>query len=252
MKWNLITYPGSTNAASAVANLQLLGVSSFDKACYQSLKDMTTSILTEFMSVWYESQALAGLVDKGKLGAFAHVLLLRAKVTPRHRLIERAVTEKHIHSILSFLNSDCEWCVILEDDFQIKKDGVVKVKKFMQDVIKSNYHNPTYIDICGTGSLNIDELGLEQYDGICSQFKPHRSNTCCGYMINRKMAELIVAATLKLPSIKYLAIDWLLNVVFFKYKQLGFDDVLTLRSNHYFLMHGSFLGITKSWQKQDV
>lgn len=252
MKCILITYPGSRNVVSAEKNLELLDINGYSTATFQSLDNMNTSPVLEFMSILYEAQTLADLSNKNRLASFIHVLLLRKKVTSKHRFVERAVTAKHIYAILSFLNSDSDWCVILEDDFQIKEDSADSFRTFTGEVLRSNYDLPTWIDICGTGSLNIDGNGVIAFDRICSQFKPNRSNTCCGYMINRKMGSLIVAATLRFPSCQYLAIDWLMNVAFSKHKALGFKEILTLRANNYSLLHGSFLGMTQSWQKTDV
>ena len=150
MKCILITYPGSHNVLSAEKNLECLGIYNYSTATFQSLDDMFTSPVSEFMSFWYEAQALAHLSDKSRIASLIHVLLLRAKVTSKHRFIERAVTAKHIYAILSFLESASDWCVIFEDDFQIKEYGAESFRTFTEDVLKANYDLPTLIDVCGT------------------------------------------------------------------------------------------------------
>lgn len=151
--------------------------------------------------------------------------------------VQRAVTRKHIHVWLSFLNSACERLVVLEDDFVLKHP---KSGEEIVTILKNYGSRFDYIDLAG--GFQIEDLGIAlKDDEELIEVDYIFTNTSCGYTINRRLAEAMVALAYRKPQSVNIGTDFfplLLN-------SHGFEGKSLLLSNPP-LHHGSFIGSVES------
>ena len=165
------------------------------------------------------------------------------------RQIEAVVSAKHQRAWARFLQSDASTAVIIESDATWVTDSDAWLNKLTQALPAAT---PAYVNLAGGLSARrlairapIHTTNGSAPEGVRT-FQPAVTNTSCAYLINRPMAELLLAYAQSQPADQVLGIDWLINAAFM-WAHASNQSITCWHSDPAALTHGSLAGITQSW-----
>lgn len=160
--------------------------------------------------------------------------------------IDMIVTDKHIRAWNNFLENETDLLMCFEDDAIFNDTSVTDFKKILRGINKFN-NKLIYLNFtsgCSPEELKFEKIELKKESGRTFYSRPVTNTGCC-YMINRKLASVVLLYLLKNPELRLLTLDWLVNKIF----------ILTYQEYKYYCYHaepsifehGSIKGNYKSW-----
>jgi hypothetical protein len=173
--------------------------------------------------------------------------ILRKKLPKAHQ-VRKLITHKHLLAIDTFLNSNRDYLLVIEDDAIF--DNTTGASVFSQSLLPllSNHENtapPLFVNLTfGNGSslpLYVDTLGTE-FNAGAVLVSPGQPDTLCGYMMNRSLAEKLAEKYVEDPALRLVVPDvaW-----------QGLFPELNLSSVHLtppLVIHGTTSGSFASWR----
>jgi hypothetical protein len=111
---------------------------------------------------------------------------------------------KHRRAWECIVESGLDYGCVLEDDFIVRESSLQE----LNEVMKRLPAQWDYIDIAGGAGLHVREE--KQVAENIYRMEPPRGRTACGYLINRKFCERILALDCPIT----LGIDWQFNYLF--------------------------------------
>lgn len=160
----------------------------------------------------------------------------------RKRNIESIITGKHFQSWQICRNFD--FLMVFEDDV-IQTGPLDELVQTARDIATLDKSVPTYIDLAG--GYPQDKVISKSRVSSNLEIGKLFTNTACGYVINGRLADDLVAFYRSNPLVSMLGIDFFLNAAFSSSRtKLGF--CLHLEKSG--LSHGSFTGVFRSWTEQ--
>lgn len=173
-------------------------------------------------------------------------LIFHGERLRKFRQIEVAVTNKHIESINKFLATDNQYLIVFESDFVVKKNSLDNFINLLNRLVVNNNEIPLYIDLAGGFKLSeiCGNLSYFKDKNDILVFERPITNTGCVYIINVKMAQLIISEFYSSSYIQMLGYDFVLNEVFFKNSNIYCGHCYPVIFDH-----GSFTGESVSWTK---
>jgi len=146
-----------------------------------------------------------------------------------------SVIYKHKKALRSFLFSDDEFCVVLEDDAIIQPGFLVSIESICNHIMFD------YMDFAGGDNLNCNPENIKCVSGFELELKSLKSTrTACGYICSRRAAWAILRE-LESP---YMPIDWSISVALTKVSA----DCRVYWLNTCIALHGSSVGLYRSWR----
>jgi hypothetical protein len=157
--------------------------------------------------------------------------------------IYRQLTSKHIRAWEAFIDSDAEFLVVMEDDVVFKEDSVHRFNDLVCGNLVSNLNTNKkliYFDLAGGFDLNQLHLSKVMHvKGQIIEFLHPATNTTCSYLISRDLANYFLNQIYRNANLRYITIDWLINLLFLKIKN---KNVFCLHFNPSIFIHGSSSG----------
>jgi hypothetical protein len=180
------------------------------------------------------------------VGPVAGYLLGRSAATPfEETVVEQALTDKHIRAWSTFLDSDADILIVLEDDAVIPPDAVSRIRALFRAELNAG-NGPLYVELAG--GFRLSELcppeDLREVGPGLVRTRVPFGNTTCGYALSRALAaEMLTELTWK-PRLRHMGPDWLVNELLMRiHLRTPVDCVHTEPT---ILGHGSFLGTHES------
>lgn len=161
------------------------------------------------------------------------------------RQIERFVTAKHVDAWQKFVASPSSALVLLEADATFTPDSLRRLTQALVEVVTDV---PTYINLAGgldRSAIAIENLATDDLDGMMVFSQPV-TNTSCAYVINRSLVVELLSFLDAFPEARNLGIDWLFNAFFVNETSKG-ESIRCFHSEPPALLHGSLIGVTRSW-----
>lgn len=155
---------------------------------------------------------------------------------------ELALTDKHIRALTTFLESQNQILLVVEDDIQTNlESGLALPLEIWNELGKSDV--PVFVS--ASKAFNEKELGarklvLNRVGNSVGYVRPF-SNTTAAVFLNRALASAIIEVILGRPSLRSLSSDWLLNACFRRLKNISAIHLI----NGMFI-NGSLLGFEES------
>lgn len=159
----------------------------------------------------------------------------------------RQLTSKHIRAWESFIDSDSNFLVIMEDDVIFKDNSADRFRELVLEClfsVSTNQKNYIYFDLAGGFDLN--KLNLSEFiikkDQVINLLRP-TTNTTCSYLISRDLVEKFLNIIYKKPHLRNIAIDWLINLLFLTLKN---EKITCIHFEPSIFIHGSIDGFYES------
>lgn len=166
----------------------------------------------------------------------------------RSSAIETIVTDKHIRSWDAFLESKCDFLIVVEDDAFFKSDSIDKLMTGVQlaatSVQKDVYLHMDFAGGCSISELKISHLLVGKKKGYI-EYKKIVTNTACAYLLNRVIVEQFKSSLTRHPSYRLIGVDWMMNKLL-----IESDGILPAKCFHSdppALDHGSVTGVFQAW-----
>jgi hypothetical protein len=165
------------------------------------------------------------------------------------RAIETFVTNKHMNGVRRAHELKMDGLIILEVDACSNENSREGLSAIMSK-LKYEVTTPLYVNIAG--GLQPDQLGIQRLghkyenEPFVNYLKPV-TNTSCSYLLNRKFIAAFIEWVISNPDKQALGIDWVFNCFFMDSK----FEIKSLHSDPPALTHGSFSGITQSWNPKN-
>lgn len=163
--------------------------------------------------------------------------------------IEMFVSDKHVRAIFNALEKKFDYLLVFEDDAIFKENSITNLAALL-DQLKNKNTNPLYVDLgggCLFEDLKYDKLEIKN-DLFFRYFVKPVTNTACCYLINLKQIEIFGYFLIKMPTLRYIGVDWLFNKIFIM--QLNNKIVSScFHSSPSFFNHGSVTGEFKAWTR---
>lgn len=178
----------------------------------------------------------------------------RDKVTAwqRRSAIEINVTDKHIRGWYSFLETEADFILVMEDDAVFEGDTLLLFQDVLQFVREGIVGDkPLYMDLAGGCILDDLELDFLSGEKARNRFRIYErpvTNTACCYLLSRCLVEHFVATLIDHPEYRLIGIDWMMNQLFIDLlsKNVAIDCV---HAEPPIIRHGSVTGDFISWQE---
>jgi len=177
---------------------------------------------------------------------------LALQLNPRYRLrrdrirrIQAMVTDKHCRAFRQANQQLIDWLLVLESDATLRpnaRQGLNDLAAWLPN------QGAWFIDLAG--GIDDIESQRETYEipGVnLARLQRPATNTACAYLISRDLIMDLLEYRHANPAVDELAIDWLINAYFLDSNELG-TTIECARCEPRILDHGSFTGMTKSWQ----
>lgn len=161
----------------------------------------------------------------------------------RNSFRETVLTENHIESWSAFLAIGADFMICFEDDTVFKEDSSQRVIELLDNLSRKSPDNLTYVDLAGgyeLDALQIDDLESGRDASFRFYSKPV-TNTACSYLINRTCANFFIERVAKLPELRLIGADWLMNKLFILAENEGVKGSCMHASPTIF-KHGSVTG----------
>lgn len=173
--------------------------------------------------------------------------LLRGDRLARYRgaLIEQLLTDKHIRVWTTFLDSDAEVLMVLEDDAVFHADSLDGLIALIQRLGPTITH-PIYVDIAGGFPLRkiVDSrIGAAAWPGV-TEFPMPFTNTTCAYLATRSLVAAMLEHVTWDGELRSMGPDWLINELMMRCHQD--EPILSFHTDPPVLSHGSLTGIYPS------
>lgn len=160
-------------------------------------------------------------------------------------LIEQVVTEKHARAWSTFLDSEADVLVVLEDDAVVPEGAAAQLAAILADD-RIDARRLLYLDLAGGFPLRklCEPSVLEHLGGGLIRIRSPFGNTTCGYAISRPLAAAMLTELTWDPVLRRIGPDWLVNELMMRiHKRTPIDCIHTEPT---ILGHGSFLGTHES------
>ncbi len=168
----------------------------------------------------------------------------------RSSAIETTVTDKHIRAWDSFLESDCDILMCFEDDAVFRANSTDKLILVIQEVVSMSRQNNIYADLaggCALSDLFIEHL-IERKDDIFTYYQKPVTNTACAYLLNRPLVTMFKETLVRLPSLRLIGIDWMMNRLLMELEKQG-EICQCFHTDPTALKHGSTTGDFVAWER---
>lgn len=242
------------NVSLLKAGLEALGweVLSIESSWQDGVSDYVESGFDIFLTLWRREALLArerarrrgeeySFTWQKKFRLFKKVRAQIGSTKKRPQLVsllhtQRAVTRKHAHVWLSFVNSDADRLIVVEDDFVF--DGDSSLRRLVV-LLEAKGDDFDFIDLAG--GIPPEKLGIvgNEADDIEVEFV--LTNTTCAYTLNQRLAGALVAMISNDLKKVNLGTDFLPLAL----NETGFRGRSLLPSELPF-SHGSLTGVVRS------
>ena len=163
----------------------------------------------------------------------------------RGALIEQLLTDKHIRAWTTFIDSEADVLIVLEDDAVFRTDSFHGLAALIQR-IGPDIARPIYVDVAGGFPLRkvVDpRLGKVAWSGV-TEFPIPFTNTTCGYLATRPLVVAMLERVTWDSELRSLGVDWLINELMMRCHRD--EPVICFHTDPPVLSHGSLTGIYQS------
>lgn len=135
---------------------------------------------------------------------------------PRQAWIEAFLSAKHSRAWADFLEGSSDVLLVIEND-AVWAGRESDLKDLLEQCLRvGQLRQPAYVDVAG--GLEIARLGVShlvsESDLSSVRFRRPVTNTTCSYLMNRSLAEALLTSAIRLPWIRLLPSDWMINMGF--------------------------------------
>lgn len=219
--------------------------------------DFSTFVLKELQTLihlirWYKYLGIGNSPSKGLspvFGSVARLLLspISFKSEARRRAVEIELSLKHVRAWESFLETDAEWLLVVEDDIVLVEkpnSAFIRLERLVEDV---DSVTPCFFSVSSPYSvleLNAAALVSSIEDQV-TEFTRPISNTTAGYVVSRRAAELFVVEFRRSYSLRFLNADLMINEIFIRLSKLS-QNFKALHFNPEIFKNGTMSGHMES------
>jgi hypothetical protein len=161
----------------------------------------------------------------------------------RSSAVEMVVADNHIRAWQIFLDMGGDFLICFEDDIVFRDDSIRRVNDLLDFITINNENKLTYIDLaggCAPEDLKIDKLESHR-DNFFKYYNKPVTNTACGYLLSRPLADRFVDLLLRRPQLRLIGIDWMINSLFILLIKSG-THCDCMHSQPTIFKHGSMTG----------
>lgn len=207
-------------------------------------------------AIWRRHRMLLGIPLRErwlslKSLARRHLLSPLACKAARAGAIEMVVTAKHLKAWRVFVEQGSDFLLVLEDDAVFKPDSFRLLERAREHIETSGAGGDFYMDLAGGLDINVLEVSaiMQLRTNGFIEFARPVTNTACAYVLNAATAAAFLRIIDRRPWFRYLAIDWLINMLMVTRLNDSGRKFVCLHAFPPVLAHGSTTGAYVAWQR---